>query len=99
MSQTNHAETAQPASVRGISVRLTYREVEAITRRSRWTVRRMWKAGSFPPPIGSTFRADWVRQWQEGKTDWTSEAEQLKTPQKAEGRGRPRRAGRAGSAR
>jgi predicted DNA-binding transcriptional regulator AlpA len=80
MSQTNHAP-ARPETVRGIAVRLTYQEVEAITRRSRWTIRRMWKAGSFPPPIGSTFRADWVQQWQEGKTDWTSEAEQLRKPQ------------------
>jgi predicted DNA-binding transcriptional regulator AlpA len=99
MSQMSHTEAAQPETVRGISVRLTYREVEAITRRSRWTIRRMWKAGTFPPPIGSTFRADWVRQWQEGRSDWATEAERLKTPQDAGGRGRLRRKERARSAR
>jgi hypothetical protein len=99
MSQRNEAANARPEIVRGIFARLTYREVEAITRRSRWTVRRMWKAGLFPPPIGSTFRADWVRQWQEGKTDWTSELERLRRPQNGEERGRLRRRGRVGGGR
>lgn len=95
MHKPNNEPPVGPESVRGISVRLTYREVEAIARRSRWTIRRMWKSGEFPPPIGSTFRADWIRQWQEGKTDWTLEGERLKKLQDDAARGRPRRRVRA----
>lgn len=69
---------------------------------SRWTLRREWQAGRFPPPTGidGRFREDWLLAWQEGKRDWSGELAALRRTEAAPLRpARPRRTGAARGAR
>jgi predicted DNA-binding transcriptional regulator AlpA len=75
----------KPETVKGISRHMSFDEALELTGWSRYTLYRKVKARRFPPrdPDTGGFRLDWLRQWQEGKREWTREADSLN------GRGEP----------